>query len=218
MASSYLTSLLRANTVSCGWRGQPGRCLSRSLHGPGRRDPWAHREGPACRAGPIGLGPDPAPVACLTEEDYYEDEEDEDPDALKDPLYQIDLQVRVPPVGCRLTPNSCPACAVGRGRASPRASYQGHGLVGSLQPSPGPRGSWAGCPVSGWALDWECSGCWHSWGPSTVGVPMALCDAPPHPQAYLTDFLCQFAQQPCYAVFSGHLSDSERRVLQAIGI
>nr|KAF6399782.1 importin 9 [Molossus molossus] len=37
-------------------------------------------------------------------------------------------------------------------------------------------------------------------------------------QAYLTDFLCQFAQQPCYAVFSGHLSDSERRVLQAIGI
>ncbi|KAM5301405.1 importin-9 isoform 3-T3 [Glossophaga mutica] len=37
-------------------------------------------------------------------------------------------------------------------------------------------------------------------------------------QAYLTDFLCQFAQQPCYAVFSGHLSDSERRVLQTIGI
>ncbi|EPQ20359.1 Importin-9 [Myotis brandtii] len=36
--------------------------------------------------------------------------------------------------------------------------------------------------------------------------------------AYLTDFLCQFAQQPCYVVFSGHLSDSERRVLQAIGI
>ncbi|EPY89521.1 importin-9 [Camelus ferus] len=37
-------------------------------------------------------------------------------------------------------------------------------------------------------------------------------------QAYLTDFLCQFAQQPCYAVFSGHLSDGERRVLQTIGI
>lgn len=42
----------------------------------------------------------------------------------------------------------------------------------------------------------------------------ALCSL----QAYLTDFLCQFAQQPCYVVFSGHLSDSERRVLQAIGI
>nr|KAF6395287.1 importin 9 [Rousettus aegyptiacus] len=37
-------------------------------------------------------------------------------------------------------------------------------------------------------------------------------------QAYLTDFLCQFAQQPCYPVFSGHLNDSERRVLQAIGV
>ncbi|KAF6073340.1 importin 9 [Phyllostomus discolor] len=37
-------------------------------------------------------------------------------------------------------------------------------------------------------------------------------------QAYLTDFLCQFAQQPCYAAFSSHLSDGERRVLQAIGI
>ncbi|XP_054569111.1 importin-9 [Eptesicus fuscus] len=37
-------------------------------------------------------------------------------------------------------------------------------------------------------------------------------------QAYLTDFLCQFAQQPCYVMFSGHLNDSERRVLQAIGI
>lgn len=32
---------------------------------------------------------------CLTEEDYYEDDEEDDPDALKDPLYQIDLQVRV---------------------------------------------------------------------------------------------------------------------------
>lgn len=37
-------------------------------------------------------------------------------------------------------------------------------------------------------------------------------------QAYLTDFLCQFAQQPCYVVFSGHLNDHERRVLQTIGI
>uniref|UniRef100_A0A803T5Z7 Importin N-terminal domain-containing protein n=1 Tax=Anolis carolinensis TaxID=28377 RepID=A0A803T5Z7_ANOCA len=61
-------------------------------------------------------------------EDYYEDEDEDDPDALKDPLYQIDLQ------------------------------------------------------------------------------------------AYLTDFLCQFAQQPCYAMFSDHLNDNERRVLQTIGI
>ncbi|KAI5093529.1 importin-9, partial [Silurus meridionalis] len=37
-------------------------------------------------------------------------------------------------------------------------------------------------------------------------------------QAYLTDFLCQFAQQPCYSMFFGHLNDSERRVLQSIGI
>uniref|UniRef100_A0A8D0HE16 Importin 9 n=1 Tax=Sphenodon punctatus TaxID=8508 RepID=A0A8D0HE16_SPHPU len=36
--------------------------------------------------------------------------------------------------------------------------------------------------------------------------------------AYLTDFICQFAQQPCYAVFSDHLNENERRVLQAIGI
>uniref|UniRef100_G1KDW6 Uncharacterized protein n=1 Tax=Anolis carolinensis TaxID=28377 RepID=G1KDW6_ANOCA len=32
------------------------------------------------------------------------------------------------------------------------------------------------------------------------------------------DFLCQFAQQPCYAMFSDHLNDNERRVLQTIGI
>ncbi|KAJ7421519.1 Importin-9 [Pitangus sulphuratus] len=37
-------------------------------------------------------------------------------------------------------------------------------------------------------------------------------------QAYLTEFLCQFAQQPCYAMFSDHLNDNEKRVLQAIGI
>ncbi|XP_053881455.1 importin-9 isoform X3 [Malaclemys terrapin pileata] len=37
-------------------------------------------------------------------------------------------------------------------------------------------------------------------------------------QAYLTDFLCQFAQQPCYAMFSDHLNENERRVLEAIGI
>uniref|UniRef100_A0A4W4F5V3 Importin N-terminal domain-containing protein n=1 Tax=Electrophorus electricus TaxID=8005 RepID=A0A4W4F5V3_ELEEL len=37
-------------------------------------------------------------------------------------------------------------------------------------------------------------------------------------QAYLTDFLTQFAQQPCYTMFSGHLNDSERRVLQSISL
>ncbi|XP_066559607.1 importin-9 [Amia ocellicauda] len=37
-------------------------------------------------------------------------------------------------------------------------------------------------------------------------------------QAYLTDFLRQFAQQPCYSMFSGHLNEAERRVLQSIGI
>uniref|UniRef100_A0A8C2SDS3 Importin-7/11-like TPR repeats domain-containing protein n=1 Tax=Capra hircus TaxID=9925 RepID=A0A8C2SDS3_CAPHI len=70
----------------------------------------------------------PRPGRVSAEEDYYEDDEEDDPDALTDPLYQLDLQ------------------------------------------------------------------------------------------AYLTDFLCQFAQQPCYVMFSGHLNDSERRVLQAIGI
>uniref|UniRef100_A0A667Y614 Importin 9 n=1 Tax=Myripristis murdjan TaxID=586833 RepID=A0A667Y614_9TELE len=38
------------------------------------------------------------------------------------------------------------------------------------------------------------------------------------PQAYLTDFLTQFAQQPCYSMFSGHLNDAERRALQSIGL
>ncbi|KAK6321734.1 hypothetical protein J4Q44_G00087100 [Coregonus suidteri] len=37
-------------------------------------------------------------------------------------------------------------------------------------------------------------------------------------QAYLTDFLTQFAQSPCYSMFSGHLNDAERRVLQSISI
>uniref|UniRef100_A0A8C5AEK9 Importin 9 n=1 Tax=Gadus morhua TaxID=8049 RepID=A0A8C5AEK9_GADMO len=36
--------------------------------------------------------------------------------------------------------------------------------------------------------------------------------------AYLTDFLTQFAQQPCYSMFSGHLNDAERRALQSIGL
>ncbi|XP_071016572.1 importin-9-like isoform X2 [Oncorhynchus clarkii lewisi] len=37
-------------------------------------------------------------------------------------------------------------------------------------------------------------------------------------QAYLTDFLTQFAHSPCYSMFSGHLNDAERRVLQSISI
>uniref|UniRef100_A0A3P8WSC2 Importin 9 n=1 Tax=Cynoglossus semilaevis TaxID=244447 RepID=A0A3P8WSC2_CYNSE len=35
-------------------------------------------------------------------------------------------------------------------------------------------------------------------------------------QAYLTDFLTQFAQQPCYSMFSGHLNSVERQTLQSI--
>lgn len=37
-------------------------------------------------------------------------------------------------------------------------------------------------------------------------------------QAYLTDFLTQFAQQPCYSMFSGHLNNSERQTLSSIGL
>uniref|UniRef100_A0A8C8E1I4 Importin 9 n=1 Tax=Oryzias sinensis TaxID=183150 RepID=A0A8C8E1I4_9TELE len=37
-------------------------------------------------------------------------------------------------------------------------------------------------------------------------------------QAYLTDFLTQFAQQPCYSVFSSHLNNAERHTLQSIGL
>ncbi|KAM9408998.1 importin-9 isoform 2-T2 [Pholidichthys leucotaenia] len=37
-------------------------------------------------------------------------------------------------------------------------------------------------------------------------------------QAYLTDFLTQFAQQPCYSMFSGHLNNAERQTLQSIGL
>lgn len=37
-------------------------------------------------------------------------------------------------------------------------------------------------------------------------------------QAYLTDFLTQFAQQPCYSMFSGHLNHNERQTLQSIGL
>uniref|UniRef100_A0A8C6PT57 Importin 9 n=2 Tax=Nothobranchius furzeri TaxID=105023 RepID=A0A8C6PT57_NOTFU len=35
-------------------------------------------------------------------------------------------------------------------------------------------------------------------------------------QAYLTDFLTQFSQQPCYSMFSGHLNNTERQTLQTI--
>ncbi|CAN0065045.1 unnamed protein product [Lampetra planeri] len=37
-------------------------------------------------------------------------------------------------------------------------------------------------------------------------------------QAYLTEFLQHFSQQPCFPVFRDHLSEVERRVLQSSGI
>ncbi|XP_075930627.1 importin-9 isoform X2 [Petromyzon marinus] len=37
-------------------------------------------------------------------------------------------------------------------------------------------------------------------------------------QAYLTEFLQHFSQQPCFPVFRDHLSEVERRVLQSAGI
>lgn len=37
-------------------------------------------------------------------------------------------------------------------------------------------------------------------------------------QAYLTDFLTQFAQQPYYSMFSGHLNNDERQTMQSIGL
>ncbi|XP_043977919.1 importin-9 [Gambusia affinis] len=37
-------------------------------------------------------------------------------------------------------------------------------------------------------------------------------------QAYLTDFLTQFAHQPCYSMFSNHLNTAERQTLQSIGL
>ena len=33
----------------------------------------------------------------FADDEYYEDDEEDDPDALKDPLYQVDLQVQAPP-------------------------------------------------------------------------------------------------------------------------
>ncbi|XP_064160187.1 importin-9 [Anguilla rostrata] len=37
-------------------------------------------------------------------------------------------------------------------------------------------------------------------------------------QVYLTDYISQLAQLPCYSAFSGHLNEAERRVLQSIGV
>uniref|UniRef100_A0A4W3IWE3 Importin 9 n=1 Tax=Callorhinchus milii TaxID=7868 RepID=A0A4W3IWE3_CALMI len=39
-----------------------------------------------------------------------------------------------------------------------------------------------------------------------------------HFTAYLTDYLRQFAQQPCYTAFSDHLNENEKRVLRSICI
>ncbi|KAM7422931.1 hypothetical protein PAMA_010801 [Pampus argenteus] len=50
--------------------------------------------------------------------------------------------------------------------------------------------------------------------PDALKDPIYLIDL----QAYLTDFLTQFAQQPCYSMFSGHLNNAERQTLQSIGL
>ncbi|XP_070815325.1 importin-9 [Chaetodon trifascialis] len=50
--------------------------------------------------------------------------------------------------------------------------------------------------------------------PDALKDPIYLIDL----QAYLTDFLTQFAQQPCYSMFSGHLNNNERQTLQSIGL
>uniref|UniRef100_A0A8D3E4Y1 Importin 9 n=1 Tax=Scophthalmus maximus TaxID=52904 RepID=A0A8D3E4Y1_SCOMX len=50
--------------------------------------------------------------------------------------------------------------------------------------------------------------------PDALKDPIYLIDL----QAYLTDFLMQFAQQPCYSMFSGHLNTAERQTLQSIGL
>ncbi|KAM4588447.1 importin-9 [Odontesthes bonariensis] len=50
--------------------------------------------------------------------------------------------------------------------------------------------------------------------PDALKDPIYLIDL----QAYLTDFLTQFAQQPCYSVFSGHLNNTEKQTLQSIGL
>ncbi|XP_068171165.1 importin-9 isoform X1 [Antennarius striatus] len=50
--------------------------------------------------------------------------------------------------------------------------------------------------------------------PDALKDPIYLIDM----QAYLTDFLTQFSQQPCYSMFSGHLNSTERQTLQSIGL
>ncbi|XP_007548378.1 importin-9 [Poecilia latipinna] len=50
--------------------------------------------------------------------------------------------------------------------------------------------------------------------PDALKDPIYLIDL----QAYLTDFLTQFAQQPCYSMFSNHLNNAERQTLQSIGL
>ncbi|XP_072336823.1 importin-9 isoform X4 [Scyliorhinus torazame] len=50
--------------------------------------------------------------------------------------------------------------------------------------------------------------------PDTLKDPLYQVDL----QAYLTDYLRQFAQQPCYTPFSDHLNEKEKRVLRSIGI
>ncbi|XP_043573030.1 importin-9 isoform X2 [Chiloscyllium plagiosum] len=50
--------------------------------------------------------------------------------------------------------------------------------------------------------------------PDTLKDPLYQVDL----QAYLTDYLRQFAQQPCYTPFSNHLNEKEKRVLRSIGI
>lgn len=189
--------------------------------------------------------PDPPTGPCLAEEDYYEDDEEDDPDALKDPLYQIDLQVSPPPGAAR------------RGRwVQPLRSREGSGpasSAGGLGVARCCRAAWSRALLA-WGLappvcdlvtsqrprhSVMCVSPWPSVSrlnpnqthrsrelalgvpcprPLGVLVPVPVGDAALPLQAYLTDFLCQFAQQPCYPAFSGHLNDSERRVLQTIGV
>ncbi|XP_047204400.1 importin-9 [Girardinichthys multiradiatus] len=50
--------------------------------------------------------------------------------------------------------------------------------------------------------------------PDALKDPIYLIDL----QAYLSDFLTQFALQPCYNMFSNHLNNAERQTLQSIGL
>ncbi|MED6248724.1 Importin 9 [Ataeniobius toweri] len=50
--------------------------------------------------------------------------------------------------------------------------------------------------------------------PDALKDPIYLIDL----QAYLSDFLTQFALQPCYSMFSNHLNNAERQTLQSIGL